>query len=408
MHTRDSSDKSKWQFLDFFDLLVIGATHGLSDGFSGLLKPILVLMVLDLGLSKFQAGSLLSIFSVTTFLFIFPLSLLADAGGNKKKILIIGLTVATIAFFSMRWAPNFAVVSLCVFLAGAGNATFHPSGTSLTTERFSNRRSFAVSFYSMMGNAGASLMPFIESTVATASNWRNAISISVLPALVLLPLVGLRFGNSNVNPKENKREKSLRVQLKKHYQIIKTKNREIVLLAFVYASTGMGSGITSGFLSLLAFEKFELDTTLIGTAISLYFLAGTLAKPVMGFLYNRWGARTAIIIPMVLSGVLTLGIAFSPWIASFIPLVVILGICVPISPIILTAAADRSDQSTIASSVGLIYTCYGLSFISTFIAGWLAEEQSVAFSYVFSALFFFLGAGIASLLSKKGPSKVSD
>ncbi len=398
------TSKESWRVQDYFDLLVIGATHGLSDGFSGLLKPILVLIVLDLGLSNLQAGTLLSIFSIATFLFIFPLSLLADAGGRKKEILITGLGIAAIAFLSLRWASNFATILLCVFFAGVGNATFHPSGTSLTTERFSKSRPFAVSIYSMMGNAGASLMPFIESTIAASSDWRNAISMSVLPAAILLPLVGARYKNSTKNPSFGKAKESLIVYLRKQFSIISTKvfkNREIVILAFVYACTGMGSGIATGFLSLLAYDRFALSTTTIGTAISLYFLAGVLAKPIMGFLYNWWCARTAIIIPMVLSGLLTLGVAFVPWETTFIPLITILGVCVPISPIILTAAADRSDQATMASSVGLIYTCYGLSFISTFLGGWLAELRSLEMSYICAAIFFWIGAGIASLLSKR-------
>ena len=142
MTTTPPIKKPVWTFRDYFDLGVIGTTHGLSDGFAGLLKPVLVLIVLDLGLSTFQAGALLSIFSVSTFLFLYPLSLLADFGGRKKEILILGLSVAALAFFAMRWAESFVLVALCAFFAGAGNATFHPSGTALTTERFPQRRSY--------------------------------------------------------------------------------------------------------------------------------------------------------------------------------------------------------------------------------------------------------------------------
>ena len=77
---------SRWR--DNFDLGIIGSTHGLSDGFSSLLKPVLALIVVDLGLSTFDAGVLLSVFSVSTFLFLYPLSLLADYSGQKKSILL--------------------------------------------------------------------------------------------------------------------------------------------------------------------------------------------------------------------------------------------------------------------------------------------------------------------------------
>jgi len=404
MAQQSLAKKSNWRVQDYFDLGVIGTTHGLSDGFSGLLKPILVLVVLDLGLTTFQAGTLLSIFSVTTFLFLYPLSLLADFGGRKKEILILGLTIAAISFFAMQWAPSFAMVLLCAFLAGAGNATFHPSGTALTTERFRHNRSYAVSFYSMLGNAGASLMPIALSMLAVAVGWRSAISICVLPAIILLPLVGIRFRNAPVARASSNAEEPLMRQAWQQVRSLSRlvlKNRDVVLLAMVYALAGMGTGAVSGFLSLLVFERFALSTTAIGVALSLYYLAGVFAKPVMGYLYNRWGARTALCIPLLLSGVLTLGVALTPWQVSFVPIIALLGATIPISPIILTAAADRSDQAAMASSVGFIYTCHGLGFISPLIGGWLAGLYRLEWCYVYAAILLWIGAGVALLLPKK-------
>ncbi|NQU31249.1 MAG: MFS transporter [Anaerolineae bacterium] len=397
--------KPIWRVQDYFDLGVIGATHGLSDGFSGLLKPVLVLVVLDLGLTTFQAGTLLSIFSVTTFLFLYPLSLLADFGGHKKELLILGLTVAATAFFAMQWASSFALVSLCAFFAGVGNATFHPCGTALTTERFPHHRSYTVSFYSMMGNAGASLMPIALSLSAVAVGWRSAISICVLPTIIVLPLVGLRFQNAAVSTASNDAAEPLMRHMWRQLQSLSrgvVQNRDVVLLATVYALAGMGTGVVTGFLSLLAFDRFALSTATIGGAMSLYYLAGVFAKPVMGYLYNHWGARIALWFPLLLSGVLTLGVALTPWQWSFVPIIGLLGATIPISPIILTAAADRSDKAVMASSVGFIYTCHGLSFISPLIGGWLAERYQLEWCYVYAAIVLWIGAGVALFLPKKG------
>lgn len=69
----------------------------------------------------------------------------------------------------MQWAPGFLSVVALAFIAGAGNATFHPCGTALTAERFADRRSIAVSMFSMMGNAGASIMLVVQAFLATAA-----------------------------------------------------------------------------------------------------------------------------------------------------------------------------------------------------------------------------------------------
>ena len=393
----------KWAKNDFSDLLAIGATHGLSDGFSGLLKPILVLIVLDMGLSTLQAGLILSIFSITTFLFIFPLSLLADAGGRKKEILVIGLGTAAIAFFSMRWVESFFALVICVFFAGAGNASFHPSGTALTTERFPNNRPYAVSFYSMMGNAGASIIPFIQSLIAARAGWRTAISTCALPAIILLPLVARRF--SSANTAENRTSRiGLGSYFKEQLHFVREKvlkNTDVVTLAGIYGLAGMGTGITTGFISLLAHSRFSLSTATIGVAVSLYFLAGVFAKPFMGFLYSKLGARGALVLPLIMSAIFSVCLAVVPWQAAFIPLLILLGISSPISPIILTAAADRSDKDAMASSIGLIYTCYGLSFVSTFLGGWLAELYSIEMSYIFAAILLLVGARVVFFLPKR-------
>ena len=387
-----------WRVRDYFDLSVIGATHGLSDGFSGLLKPILGLIVVELGLSTFDAGILLSVFSVSTFLFLYPVSLLSDDSGYKKQILIVGLTFSSIAYFAMQWTPGFLSIVGLAFIAGAGNATFHPCGTALTAERFADRRPIAVSMFSMMGNAGASIMPIVQTLLATTAGWRTSIAICVLPAAMLLPLVGIRFNN-----RAPESSNQLQIKLWRRLHAISAlvfQNRSVMLLASIYALSGMGTGVFSGFLALFAEEHFGLTTETVGFALALYYLAGVVAKPLMGMLYTRWGAAIALRVPLLLSGSLIFIIVFTSWGAAFLPLVTLIGITVPISPIILTAAADRSDQDALASSIGLIYTFHGLGFISPLVGGWLAVQYNLNVSYIYAGLLLWSGASVTLFLSE--------
>jgi MFS family permease len=90
-----------WRLRDTLDLTLIAITHGLSDGFASLLVPVLALIVADLGLSTFEAGLLLSVRSVATFVLLYPLSMLADTTGRKKGMLIAGLALAAGAYLAM-------------------------------------------------------------------------------------------------------------------------------------------------------------------------------------------------------------------------------------------------------------------------------------------------------------------
>jgi MFS family permease len=118
----------------------------------------------------------------------------------------------------------------------------------------------------------------------------------------------------------------------------------------------------------------------------------------MGFLYNRWGARLALLAPLALTGVFALAIGVQPWPAALLPLAALIGVVTPISPIILTAAADLCEQDVLASSVGVIYTAYGLGFLSPLVGGWLATQFGWPAAYLFFGLSAWTGAGVSTLL----------
>jgi MFS family permease len=393
------TSEGRWRFQDHLDLNLIGATHGLSDGYAKLLVPVLALIVADLGLSLFEAGLLLSSFTLAEFLFLYPLSTLADHSGNKKLILLGGMGLATLAFVAMYWTTTFWGLAGLAFLAGAGNAVYHPCGTALTALRFAHRRAFAISYHGMWGNIGVSVVPVLQAAVAATAGWRVAIAVCALPALLLLPLIGVRFP-SGITAATKTQRGTLTSNVKALTgQVLQ--NRPVVLLAFTYALNGISTKGLTGFLPLLAVSKFGMDTTTIGIALTCYFGAGVLAKPLMGLLYDRWGARSALFTPLLLTGFLTLAVGFTPWSATLIGLAIVVGTFTPISPIILTAAADVADDTVLASSIGFIYTLYGLGFLSPLIGGWLAEHFQLEVSYLFFALAAWGGALISTWLPRR-------
>ena len=395
----ETTDRAtSWRFRDYADLALMTATHGLSDGFANLMVPVLALIVLELNLTTFEAGLILSARSVATFLVLYPVSMLADSLGRKKEILIAGLAISTMAYLSMGLTGTLSGIVALSFAAGMGNAVYHPCGTALVARRFAGRRAVAISFHGLGGNIGTSLMPLLQSAVVALSGWRAAIGASVMPAAVLLPLIGLRFsssGDTNAPPAGHVPVRGIGALTG---QVLR--NRTVVLLALVQIAKGMGSKGIIGFLPLLAASKFSMDTPAIGLAVSAYFSTGIVSKPFMGFLYDRWGSRTALFVPLSLTCLLALALALTPWRETIIPLAALIGVFSAISPIILTAAADSCEEDSLASSVGFIYTCEGLGFLAPLIGGWLAGLTSLSTSYLLFGLAVAVGAGVSTRLPR--------
>jgi MFS transporter, FSR family, fosmidomycin resistance protein len=394
--------KRRWRGVDIFDLSVMGATHGISDGYSSLLVPILAMIVLDLGLTPLQAGMLLSAKSIATVLFLYPNSLLADHTNRKKEILLVGMTIASLAYVAMGWAPGLYTAMLVAFVAGAGNSTYHPCGTALTAERFHDKRAVAISVHSLAGHVGASIMPLAQMAVVALAGWRASLQACALPAVVLLPLVALRMGGANGAMREQRESHTAEPFRQITARVLR--NRNVVVLALVYSLTALGTSGMVGFLPLLGSTRFGLTQAVIGLAVSAYFTAGVLAKPIMGLMYSRLGARTALFVPLVCAGGLAAIIGWLSWAPLFIPLAALVGLVTPVSPIILTAAADVSDKKALASSIGFIYTCHGLGFLSPLVGGALAGSLGYSASYTFFAVAIWGGAAAALLLPRRTPA----
>ena len=143
-----------------------------------------------------------------------------------------------------------------------------------------------------------------------------------------------------------------------------------------------------------------MSTPAIGLAVSLYFGMGALTKPLMGWLYDRFGARSALFIPLALTGVLGLAMPLAPWEPALIALAALSGLVSFVSPIILTATADFCDEDVLASSVGVIYACDGLAFIAPLIGGWLAGRYGLGSSYVFFGLAVWAGVAVSTRLPR--------
>ena len=102
----------------------------------------------------------------------------------------------------------------------------------------------AVSFYSMMGNAGCEPHPYCAGPLSQPPRaWRSAIAVCALPAALLLPLVGIRFPNGaaqHVTANTTSGPSASRRTRVRTLTALVLGNRSVVLLAIIYALAGMG------------------------------------------------------------------------------------------------------------------------------------------------------------------------
>jgi FSR family fosmidomycin resistance protein-like MFS transporter len=138
---------------------ILSLSHLLNDLFTGMLFPILPILILNFGLTKFEAG-LLSAFlqwpSVTQPFF----GRLADKINLQKYIFLLPLITGT--FMSLVGAvSSIATIALCLFIAGLSSACFHSVAPPIAGKVSGKHSGKGLSLWMVGGEVGWMLSPIL-------------------------------------------------------------------------------------------------------------------------------------------------------------------------------------------------------------------------------------------------------
>jgi len=112
-------------------LLFFRFTRALGIGFVWVLMPLYA--VIELRISSFQVGILLSVNTFVTTFLQSPLGHLSDRMGHLRSI-TLGSIIAALAVSAISWAPGYRELILISLVLGLAGALIVPSGSALAVE----------------------------------------------------------------------------------------------------------------------------------------------------------------------------------------------------------------------------------------------------------------------------------
>ena len=152
-------------------------------------------------------------------------------------------------------------------------------------------------------------------------------------------------------------------------------------------------------------NELELGTFNRGFHIGLLIAAGLLAKPVAGYVSDRWGRKQVLVPGLIWSGAITLlmvpygdGIALTA-------LILLLGLFLyPDQPIVTAAALEIAGRSVATTALGVVsFGGFMMAAASPVIAGVLYETFGIAATLYYVAGLFALAAVIFFTLPLRAP-----
>ena len=371
------------------------AAHMTEHLFNGVIVVVLPIITTSLGLSLAQAGALASARTLLAGVGSFPSGFLADLAGRRN--LLLGLCISMIGFatFGLSVSSNFAMLMVYMALGGFGGGGFHPQSLAILSAKYREQKAFALGVHDSSANLGEVIGPLAPGFLLNFFDWRTSLQIWAIPGLTIGLLYAAFGSEGNLAPP---RARDYRRALWEDV----IKNRAVFGLVAVSTLRAMGQTALAVFLPLYLSLHLKLFAGVAAAYMSILFLFAGIAPAFVGWISDRFGYKSLIIVFSFLSFATIVAI---PFLGSGLILAGGFGalgaLLWALRPVIVSAAMGAAPQELSGSIVALIYGAnMGVSFLAPVSAGLIADAYGLPAALHAIAFFPLIAAVITLLLLK--------
>lgn len=168
-----------------------GLSHLLLEVCFNILPVVYPVLILTLGLSYGQVGTLALVASTSTTLVQPAFGVLSDRL-NRRGMIVASLAWIGTLMALVGYTQNYWLLAAFIGLAGLGSAAFHPAAAALVGSIASGRRGTSMAVFSVSGNLGVALSPLLMGTLLGAWGLRGT-GVLALVGLGAAALLGWQF-----------------------------------------------------------------------------------------------------------------------------------------------------------------------------------------------------------------------
>lgn len=392
-------DKTLWGLIFAVLLMMVGV---------GMIVVILPQRVVSLDGNGDSVGYLASAFAFSYILFQVPVGSLSDKFGFKL-FLIIGYLLCFSAGLVFFFATSSGLIFSARLLQGVGEAPVWALAPALLSVKFPMHKGKVMGIYNAAIHFGLTLGPVLgvvlaKAKVLTGNGVFLIYSFGCLAGAVVISLLVEPL------PKKEATRTSL-FDLQSILKLIKQRKTCISLLGITLYGAGYGIFLTT-IPAVLLQEKF-LSAVAIGLFFSLFYVAISISQIITGFLADRFGGKTLMIVGLLVAAG---GIIVTPFLSGlliFLPLTVAslgMGVFYLASMGFLNDIVPNSLKGTIS---GAYYLFWGVGMffgppIITKIAAYFSFQAAMT---GYSLLMLLVAAGMVKLFGwnrDASQAKISD
>ena len=376
--------------------LMVGVGHGATHWVAATFYLLLPWIKETLQISYTNAGILVAVFHLASFLANFASGALTDITGKRVLIQSGSLTLGALALGGTSLAWSVIPLALMIAIIGATNNAWHPAAISFLSERYPDNRGYALAVHALGANVGDSIAPLMVGAVLGMLSWQDTALVSTVPVFVVAFWIWTVL---------SRHETISQAETKKTQKVPYLSELKIMFRQFELLGLSMMSGFRAAaqvgllmFVPLYLTDVLEAGPMMTGVGFSLMQLGGVLSSPVAGAWSDRIGRRPIVVGGLALS---TLVIAFLAIAGSqilFVSGIAFLGfVLYGVRPVVHSWALDLTSKTmggTVISLVfgtqslfsigipvlsGMVADLFGLQRVFWLLAGLILVSNLIAF-----------------------------
>lgn len=281
-------------------------THLSHDMTTGLLISLLPFIRQDMELNYFQAGLLVSAYSVTSGFSQILGGWVADRIKRRWISIMMGLLGVGVSGFAAGLMPSYYTLLIAMVFMGIFAGFYHPSAVPALSSLFEDRRGKAIGLHMIGGSVGFGIGPFIGTAIAATLNWHMAFTILCLPALIAGVWVALWL--RKIEPVAPSGTRGMPVPVGGQSvtvtggpalrQVLESVAPVVILVVIVTFT----SGSLLPFVPLYLVDHNGLTTTMAAIWTSVIRASGIVGSLLGGWLSDRWGNKRTVLVSLVAIG----------------------------------------------------------------------------------------------------------
>lgn len=313
-----------------------------------------------------------------------------------------------VTFAAIGGSPTFALVVVVVLFMSVPGSLWHLPSAAAISQRFPDRRGFAISMHGFGSNIGNVCGPVVAGALLGVGFliWRHIFFIYAglavfMSVFVWWSLKGLGREDGGLTGR------SLSQQFASALVLL----RNPIVMALILAALLRGVGLNALFnwTPFYLRETLEMGTLQAGVYYALLTGMGIISAPVLGWLSDKVGRKAVLVPGFIVAGLLSVAVESAGGSLMLIPILAGLGLfSFALHQIIQASVLDYVGAGTEATAIGLLFGINGVIGIgSPFLASFIIEYfDSYGAVFYYAGILTLLTAAIVAVIPLRNPQQM--